>query len=61
MQDVALTNVQTTPSAFDYGENPWIELHGNRLYAAHLISKLDPDTHALIDTQMYVNIYELTQ
>jgi len=61
LQDVALTDVQSTPDSFDYGENPWITLQGNRLYVAYLISKLDPDTHALIDTQMYVNTYEITQ
>jgi hypothetical protein len=59
VQDTAVSDVQKTQDTSDYGESPWIAMHGKYLYVSYLISRLDPATHALIDNQAYVNVYEL--
>jgi hypothetical protein len=34
-------------------------LHGNRLYFSYQKTKIDPATGGVIESQSYVNIYEL--
>ncbi len=60
MQDVAVTNFINTSDTYMDGESPWVTLHKNRLYVSYNVSELDPVSGALIETQAYVNIYEIT-
>jgi hypothetical protein len=59
LQDVVVTDfVNTTDSHMD-AESPWVTLHGNRLYFSYQKTKIDPATGGVIESQSYVNIYEL--
>jgi hypothetical protein len=61
VQDVAVSHFSDGSNNGRYGESPWVELQGGRLYVSYLESRLDPSTKALIDSQAYVSIFTLTE
>jgi hypothetical protein len=61
LQDEVITDFANTMDSHMDAESPWVTLHGNRLYFSYQKTKIDPSTGAAIESQSYVNIYELTQ
>jgi hypothetical protein len=61
LQDVLLTDLDNTSSPHIDAENPWVILYGNRLYVSYSKVTIKPDESGVQDSQMFVNIYELSQ
>jgi hypothetical protein len=61
LQDVLLTDFDNTNSPQIDADNPWVMLHGNRLYVSYSKVTMKPSGDGVQGAQMFVNIYELSR
>jgi hypothetical protein len=59
LQDTAVADVENTPDFLVYADSPWVTMHDDFLYVSYLISELDPLSNAPVESQAFVNVYEL--
>jgi hypothetical protein len=61
LQDVLLTDFDNTSGPQIDADNPWVMLHGNRLYVSYSKVTMKPSGDGVQGAQMFVNIYELSR
>jgi hypothetical protein len=61
VQDEKVTDFDIVPAGVGRteGENPSVQLVGNRLYVSYTVSQFEAGTMKLLSGQAYVNVYEL--